>query len=430
MYEFHPYFTNDGSVGLYNAEFDDIYHSASGALNEAYEKFIYPIEFDKLLKKESIKVLDICYGIGYNSKSFLNYLFEKKIYKTYKCTDNIATIHTNNILSNIDNNSIANNVENYNIINKYNDKIYTNNIFPSIYIKAIDNDKILTYLSPFIKTGEKKIKNNHIDFNYGGIEKFLKNKIKVPKKKIHEVINFLLLEKIIEMHPDILENTDVIKILEAKEYDSFFDLNIKGMYEFLYSNRQLSDATKVKLSYLHNIYYKYVSKRYKKALKDNYMQDIIFELKNGDARHVIQEDDNLYNLIFLDAFTPTKCPCLWSLEFFQLLYKHLDDDGVILTYSSSASVRNAMLMAGLYVGKVFNDRENKFIGTIASKNKSMIKYNLSESDLSLLKTKAGIFYRDENLISLNEAIIERRNFDYKNSTLISSSQYYKRNKGK
>lgn len=76
MYEFHPYFTNDGSVGLYSPEFNDIYHSATGALTEAYEKFILPVDMKNLLKKDSIKVLDICYGIGYNSKSFLNFIFE------------------------------------------------------------------------------------------------------------------------------------------------------------------------------------------------------------------------------------------------------------------------------------------------------------------------------------------------------------------
>ena len=77
MYEFHTYFTNDGSVGLYSPEFNDIYHSATGALTEAYEKFILPVDMKNLLKKDSIKVWDICYGIGYNSKSFLNFIFEK-----------------------------------------------------------------------------------------------------------------------------------------------------------------------------------------------------------------------------------------------------------------------------------------------------------------------------------------------------------------
>ena len=84
MYEFHPYFTNDGSVGLYSPEFNDIYHSATGALTEAYEKFILPVDMKNLLKKDSIKVLDICYGIGYNSKSFLNFIFEKYFFKIYQ----------------------------------------------------------------------------------------------------------------------------------------------------------------------------------------------------------------------------------------------------------------------------------------------------------------------------------------------------------
>ena len=75
MSEFQPYFTADGSVGLYNNEYNDIYHSASGALTEAYEKFIYPINWDILLAHDDIKILDICYGIGYNTKSFLNYIF-------------------------------------------------------------------------------------------------------------------------------------------------------------------------------------------------------------------------------------------------------------------------------------------------------------------------------------------------------------------
>ena len=103
MYEFHPYFTNDGSVGLYSTDFNDIYHSATGALTEAYEKFIYPEDFNNLLQKDKIKVLDICYGIGYNSKSFLNFIFEnycrKNFSKKYSLSKHyIGKIHTNNIL--------------------------------------------------------------------------------------------------------------------------------------------------------------------------------------------------------------------------------------------------------------------------------------------------------------------------------------------
>ena len=53
MYEFHPYFTNDGSVGLFNTDFDDIYHSATGALTEAYEKFIYAFLYFFFFKQKT-----------------------------------------------------------------------------------------------------------------------------------------------------------------------------------------------------------------------------------------------------------------------------------------------------------------------------------------------------------------------------------------
>ncbi len=62
--------TKDGSVGLYNYEVDDIYHSGSGALTEAINKFIIPSGFINFVKNnKKVKILDICYGIGYNSKS-------------------------------------------------------------------------------------------------------------------------------------------------------------------------------------------------------------------------------------------------------------------------------------------------------------------------------------------------------------------------
>ena len=104
MYNLYPYFTNDGSVGLFSPEADDIYHSTYGALSEAYEKFILPANLEKYFEThKQIKVLDICYGIGYNTKSFLNFLIEKNILKinfqknNLKKNNNIDTIHTNNI---------------------------------------------------------------------------------------------------------------------------------------------------------------------------------------------------------------------------------------------------------------------------------------------------------------------------------------------
>lgn len=67
---FIPTFTQDGSIGLFNPEVDDIYHSSYGAYTEAFEKFIYPSGLQDFIKTHSaVRILDICYGMGYNTKA-------------------------------------------------------------------------------------------------------------------------------------------------------------------------------------------------------------------------------------------------------------------------------------------------------------------------------------------------------------------------
>ena len=76
-YEF--YYTLDGSLGLYSHSDNDVYHSKFGALTEAWEKFILPSNINYLLcNKDKINVLDVCYGIGYNSKTLISYLLKFK----------------------------------------------------------------------------------------------------------------------------------------------------------------------------------------------------------------------------------------------------------------------------------------------------------------------------------------------------------------
>ena len=391
MYELYPYFTNDGSVGLFSPEADDIYHSTYGALTEAYEKFIIPAEFEKFFKQnKKIKILDVCFGIGYNSKSFINNFLEF-IYN--------GTIDTYNI--------------------KYNSEIDTDNKKYSIYIHAIDTDKILSGLSPFFATNKNNLKNDKIIFSQDKIKKMLSGKTKVFYKLKKET-NIILL--------NLIKNSidaETEKILFSKKYSQFFDRSVIDLYTFYKSHDNNYTLLKCLSTFLHNIYYKYISSSYKNALKAFKMADFNFDLEINDARLAIINDEKKYNYIFLDAFTPSKCPCLWTIDFFKQLYHHLDDNGMILTYSNSAAVRNAFLNSGFHVGKIFSESLNKFTGTVAVKNKSLIKNELSEYDLGLMKTKAGIFYRDENLNALNEAIIERHQKEVENSNLISSSKFIK-----
>lgn len=444
MYELYPYFTNDGSVGLFSPEADDIYHSTYGALTEAYEKFVLPADFEKYFSKNNqIKILDICFGIGYNTKSFLNYFFEKilegKISKKNMCTE---TIDTDNIIYNdkiyTDNvnceNSLHEPMEETNFSNKNlksdikireHDSVENKKI--KIFIKAIDTDKNLAFLSPFFVTGKKIRRKEKINFHQDKIEKMLQkqNSKKLPKKRLKDETNIILLEKIIENHPEILEDAEIQQILSAKKYSRYFDRYLRGLFEFYkFEEGKYTPFSRLK-AYLHNIYYRYISKRQKNALNTLKLLDFNFDLKIEDARKILSADDNIYNFVFLDAFTPAKCPCLWTVDFFRLLYSHLDEDGMILTYSNAANVRSAFIEAGFFVGKIYNDAAGKFMGTIAVKNKSLIKNELSEYDLGLLKTKTGIFYRDENLTGQNEAIIAAHEKEVETSARISSSKFIK-----
>ena len=398
MYELYPYFTNDGSVGLYSPEADDIYHSTYGALTEAYEKFILPAKLDDFLKKNNeIKILDICYGIGYNTKSFLNYFFENFKKKLSDLNINIDSIDTDNKLN-------------------------------KIFIKTIDNDKNLVYLSPFIRCNKKNIFNNKLNFKNEKISKLLNKKTK-QKYKLEKFINIILLKKIIKNIPEIFDDEEFNKILKNKKYKRYLDQNTCRLFEF-YKNQGMKYTLLRRLNvFLHNIYYRNLSKSYKKAVKYLKFNDFDFEPKIGDARQLIKEDKNLYNFIFLDAFTPAKCPVLWTVDFFKQLHKNLADDGMILTYSNSAAVRNAFIQAGFWVGKIYNKENDKFMGTIAAKKLELIKSGLSEYDLGLIKTKAGIPYRDESLSLDNEAVILRHNREVEQSNLISSSKFIKTFRG-
>jgi tRNA U34 5-methylaminomethyl-2-thiouridine-forming methyltransferase MnmC len=68
--------TGDGSFTFYSPTFQATFHSISGAWQEAEEKYVRP---SGLLKASSpIKVLDICYGLGYNSAALLNTLWQER----------------------------------------------------------------------------------------------------------------------------------------------------------------------------------------------------------------------------------------------------------------------------------------------------------------------------------------------------------------
>lgn len=70
--------SEDGSFTAYSVEFDEHYHSTKdGAMNESLSKHIIPA-LKHTQEKDEITILDICFGLGFNTLATLYALKESK----------------------------------------------------------------------------------------------------------------------------------------------------------------------------------------------------------------------------------------------------------------------------------------------------------------------------------------------------------------
>lgn len=189
--------TNDGSYTLLSEKYDETYHSNTGALEEAFNKFVEPCDI-----KPGMHILDICFGLGYNSGA--------AIYKAKK-----------------------------------------------LKIIGLENDLgVLNEIS----------------------------KIKVP-------------------------------------------------YWFEEPYRKIRNAAN------------------EHSYKDD---DVEIHLLLGDARNTIKNilttrEENKFDVVFLDPFSPPKCPELWTVEFLTEIRRKMKKGGVLTTYSCASDVRRGLAEAGFNV---------------------------------------------------------------------------------
>lgn len=69
-----------------------------------------------------------------------------------------------------------------------------------------------------------------------------------------------------------------------------------------------------------------------------------------DFKHI--EQQNLFNLIYFDAFGARVQPELWTEEIFSKMYQALTTGGVLVTYAAKGSVRRAMQAVGFTVERL------------------------------------------------------------------------------
>ena len=155
----------------------------------------------------------------------------------------------------------------------------------------------------------------------------------------------------------------------------------------------------------------------------------------GDAREKIKiiPSSIKFDLIYLDGFSPQKCPQVWTIEFLSKVTENLNSQGYLITYSSSAAVRKTLRNLGLEIFTIkpsFKNRTFWSQGTVAiSKfDKNKLKPNFNFEKLSLMEeehllTKASIPYRDQDLNSSKDDIINRRLDEQLFSNLLSTNKW-------
>ncbi|NQU78211.1 hypothetical protein HQ545_00415 [Candidatus Woesearchaeota archaeon] len=94
------------------------------------------------------------------------------------------------------------------------------------------------------------------------------------------------------------------------------------------------------------------------ASEGNYEDEKTYaKLIMGDARETIKSlKKDSFDCVFLDPFSPNKCPELWTKEFFEKIYRVMKKGGVLTTYSCARIVRDNLTAAG------FNVRDGPVVG--------------------------------------------------------------------
>lgn len=66
-----PQPTDDGSFTFFSTEFGEAFHSSQGAKAEAFAKFARATQLAEKAKQSQLRLLDVCYGLGYNTAAAL-----------------------------------------------------------------------------------------------------------------------------------------------------------------------------------------------------------------------------------------------------------------------------------------------------------------------------------------------------------------------
>jgi len=129
----------------------------------------------------------------------------------------------------------------------------------------------------------------------------------------------------------------------------------------------------------------------------------------GDARqtlpHLLEQRQGQVDLVWHDAFSPQRCPQLWTVEFLGSLAELLADGGRWISFGSAAAVREGLRLANLKLaalttsnmGPSGQQKRRWSAGTVASHRvlaPSSLWRPISAMEMEHLACSAGEPYRD------------------------------------
>jgi tRNA U34 5-methylaminomethyl-2-thiouridine-forming methyltransferase MnmC len=136
------------------------------------------------------------------------------------------------------------------------------------------------------------------------------------------------------------------------------------------------------------------------------------------------------DLVWLDAFSPRRCPQLWSLQFLARLAALLKPEGRLITYSSAAAVRGALVTAGLQLASIAaNASEHWSSGTVAAPTAlgdSFPLRCLTAMEWDHLFCAAAEPYRDPTGLASAATLLAERQLRQSQSKAISGSAWRRR----
>lgn len=141
----------------------------------------------------------------------------------------------------------------------------------------------------------------------------------------------------------------LITFIEAKKLT--LDIVYTGVEAYPITSKELEQLNYISELGAENFHEEFL-KMHECPWEEQVVLDKAFTLYKQQKDFMNIADENMFNLVYFDAFGARVQPELWTETIFMKMYKALKSDGVLVTYAAKGSVRRAMQQVGFVVERL------------------------------------------------------------------------------